>query len=670
VKLWESPLRSPRCAAVLVGALAALIYANSLVNGFAYDDIHIVTNNTRIHQLSTLPQAMARPYWPEDYGKALGLWRPVTTGLLGLQYAVSGGNPALFHAVNVVLNALVSALVVLLLAELMSVPAAFVGGLIFAVHPVHVEAVANVVGIAEILPALLFLLACLVHVRGPERTGWGRALGIGALYALAFGAKESAVTLPGAIFLLDAARTRLAFRDLKAYVRDRWRVYFVMVAVAGAMLLAREEVLGNIAHPLPPLGADILSEIPRIWTLADVWSNYVRLMVFPMDLSSDYSPNVIPIFMGWKAANLVGLVLALSILAGALVAWRRPAMARGRETARTAAFGVMWFLITVSPVANVLFLSGVLLAERTLYLPSIGFAAAAGWLFVRLARERRRVAWAAVAVVVTLMGWRTWKRNPTWRDNVTVFAQMIADYPYSGRSQWVLGDLFYQKGSLHRALVAYRAAIGILGSSYQIIAEVSKKLITSGRYEPAERLLQAAWREHPDFWVAPALLAVIYQRLDDPKQTEQYARIALALDDTDPVRWHLLSWALAMEGRWQEAAEARKGAIRNGEAGHWQQWMQLAYSEALAGDVPAAERALDSARIRPSSRRVVRQIDSLKAAFRAGNIVLPPSGSSATSGMSGTSGASPSSGASGGAASTLPDSVPPAGPGGNTEHNP
>ncbi|MCG6954798.1 MAG: hypothetical protein LJF04_02305 [Gemmatimonadetes bacterium] len=623
MRLWESPLKSPRCAAVIVGAVAALVYANSLTNDFAYDDLHIITENTEIHQLGNLPHALTQPYWPGDYGRQLGLWRPVTTGLLGLQYAVSGKNATLYHVFNVVLNALVASIVVLLLAELMSTPAAFVGGLVFAVHPLHTEAVANVIGVAELLPAFLLGLACLVHLRGPERTGWGRALLIGLLYGLAFGAKESAVTLPGILFLLDAARTRLGFRDLRAYVSHRWRAYLVMIVVALAMLLAREEVLGSIAHPFGPIGADLLEHIPRIWTLAEVWSNYVRLLVFPMDLSADYSPNVIHISLGWNSANLVGLLLALLILVGALVSWRSPAMAKGQDTARAVGFGVVWFLITISPVSNVLFLSGVLLAERTMYVPSIGFAALAGWLFSRLARERRRLAWVSVAVVVGLMGLRTWKRNPTWRDNLTVFGRLIADYPYSGRSQWILGDLFFQQGRPSQGLVSYRAAINILGPQYQLITEISKKLITAKYYQAAERLLHFAWQDHPEYSVAPGLLAVIHSRENDPAETERYARIALTLDSTDAVTWHLLSWALATQGRWREAAEAREGAIREGEGSHWEQWVSLAYSRALSGDVPAAEAALDSARSKTALRRPLRQIDSLKAAFEAGDIVLP-----------------------------------------------
>ena len=620
MKLMESPLRSVRTAALLAAALGALIHANSLTNDFAYDDVHIITENEGIHALETLPGALLEPYWPGRYGEQLGLWRPTTTLLLGVQYQLAGENPALYHAVNVVAHALTTALVVLLLAELMSLGAALAGGLLFAVHPVHVEAVANVIGVAEIVPAAFFLLACLVHLRGPDRTSWPRALGVGLLYALAFGGKESAVTLPGVVFLLDAARSRLGFGDLPGYLRDRWRVYLVMASVAGLMLSVRFQVLGSIAHPFGPLGADLLTEIPRIWTLAEIWSHYVRLLVFPMDLSSDYSPNVIPVSLGWNPANLVGLFLALGILAGALAAWRRPAMQAGRDSARAAGFGVVWFLVTISPVSNVLFLSGVLLAERTLYLPSVGFVAAAGWLVVRLARERKRVAVGGLAAAVILMALRTWERNPTWRDNITVFGTMIEDYPHSGRSQWVLGDLFFQQGRPEQGLVSYRAAINILGPHYQLITEISKKLIAAEYFDAAERLLLYSWREHPEISVAPGLLAVIASERGDAEATERYCRAALTLDDQDPVRHHLLAWALAEQGKWAEAAQARQGAIDQGEGDYWQQWVSLAYLQAYAGDTVSAGVALDSARVKAVTRSGRRQVDSLRVELLGGTL--------------------------------------------------
>ncbi len=613
MRLWDSPTRSARAAAILSACVGALVYANALRNDFAYDDLHIIAENDGIQSLSTLPEALVKPYWPGPFGRQLGLWRPTTTALLGLQYALAGDDALLYHAVNVVAHAAVAAVVVLLLAELMSVPAALVGGLVFAVHPVHVEAVANVIGIAEVAPALLYLLACLIHVRGPVTTSWRRAIAVASLYALAFGGKESAATLPGALFLLDACRERLGFAELRVYLHRRWRLYVALTCVAVCLLWLRFLVLGSIARPFGPLGADLLAEIPRIWTLAEVWSHYVRLLVFPLDLSSDYSPNVIPISIGWGIPSLTGLVLTLAILVGSLVAWRRADMAPGRDSARAVAFGVVWFIITVSPVSNVLFLSGVLLAERTLYLPSVGFAAVAGWLVIRAARERRLLGAGLLVLTLTFMSWRTWGRNPTWRDNVTVFGTLIEDYPHSGRSQWILGDLFFQRGKPSQGMVSYRAAINILGPHYQLVTEISKKLIAAKYYDAAERLLLFALREHPEYSLAPALLAVVYSEKGMPEETERYARMAIQLDEDDPVRHHLLAWALTEQGRWGEAVEARRAAIDHGEGDYWQQWVALAYLEAYAGDTVSASVALDSARAKTVTAESRRHVDSLRA---------------------------------------------------------
>ena len=392
------PHRDGRSAALLVGGIAVLVFANSLTNQYAFDDHHIIVANTAIHSLETLPGALTQPYWPIAYGRELGLWRPVTTGAFGLQWLVGRGSPLVYHIVNVVGHATSAVLVLVLLMHLMSLPAALAAGLLFAVHPVHVEAVANVVGFSEVFSTAALLAACLVHVRSPARSGWSAALAVGVLYALGFGAKESAVTLPGLIFLIDAARQRVAPGDLADYVRDRWRTYTDMAAVAAVLLLGRYEILGSVANPFAPLGASQLEDLPRIWTLGDIWTHYIRLWVFPMDLSADYSPNVIPVSMGWHVTNVLGVVVAIAILVSALVAWRRPEMSPGSVTARTTAFGVVWFIIAISPVSNTLFLAGVTLAERTLYLPSVGLAAASGWLIHRLARDRPRGAWVLLVV--------------------------------------------------------------------------------------------------------------------------------------------------------------------------------------------------------------------------------------------------------------------------------
>jgi tetratricopeptide (TPR) repeat protein len=592
---FGSPLHDVRTAALLVGVLAGAIYLNALGNGFAYDDIHIVQDNTRIHSWETLPEALVVPYWPGDYGHELGLWRPVATAVLGVQHILGGGAPFVFHAVNVLAHVGTSLLVLVLFRLLLSAPAAFAGALLFAVHPIHAEAVANIVGFSELVSAAAIVGALIVHIRGGPVTSWSTALVMGLLYAIGFGSKESAVTLPGLVLLVDAARSRLGVSELPRYLADRWRAYLVLFVVSMALLWARFQVLGSIASPFAPLGGDLLNEIPRIWTLGEVWVHYVRLWAFPLDLSSDYSPGVIPISFGWRVDNALGVGLALLFLTLALIAWRRPDLAKGRNSGKAAAFGGVWFLIAISPISNTVFLSGVLLAERTLYLPSVGLAAATGWLVVRLAQDRKRVAWVGLAIAVLASSVRTWARNPSWYDNATMLTTLIDDYPQSGRSQWVLGDVLVIRGRVSEGLRSYRAAIDLLGTHYQLLTEISKRLMGEEHYRAAEVLLRFAIHDSPQYPLAHGLVALIRAEHGDAEGTEAYARASLEREDVDPTRHHLLAWALASQERFEEAADARARGLEQGRAVFWQQYMYEAYTRRAEGDSVGAYAAVDTA---------------------------------------------------------------------------
>jgi hypothetical protein len=608
-----SPLRDIRAAALLVGALAALVYANSLGNGFAYDDVHIIRDNAQVQGLD-LPLAISRPWWPEPYGRELALWRPVTSGVFSVLHALGGGSPLPFHVANVAGHVATSLLVLLLCAALMPLAAALVAALVFAVHPTHVEAVANAVGLAEVLSALAAVAACWVHLQGPERTGWGRALVVGALYAIAFGAKESGVTVPGLVLLVDAARRDLGLKDLVPYVRDRWRAYAVMGAVAAALLYARVQVLGGLSAPFGPLGGDLLAEIPRIWTLGEVWTHYVRLWVFPLDLSADYSPNVIPISVSWHATNTLGVGLVLVVLGTSLLLWRRGEMAPLQLSARTAAFGVVWFMIAISPVSNVVFLSGVILAERTLYLPTVGLAAATGWLVVRTYRDRPRAALTLALLALVLGAVRTWTRNPAWRDNKAVFDTMLAEVPHSGKSQWVIGDGFLAQGQVSQGLLSYRAAVNLLDSHYTLITAIAQQMVNLEDYRTAEVLAESAWRSTPTLSLAPSLLAWTRAQVGDAPGTELWARRSLALYARDPLRHYLLAWALAAQGRFDEARAAWRAAGGPVASGTWHHWMYWAYLRREARDSLGALAAVDSAWARVTTRAGRRALDSIRVA--------------------------------------------------------
>ena len=615
MKLWESPVRSLRAAAVLSWAVAVAVYFNAAGNGFAQDDNLIVLGNTAIQSLETLPQALAEPYWVGEYAEGRGLWRPLVTAFFGLEWAIFDGNPVGFHVVNILLHAGVTVLVVLLLGEIVPVGAAFLGGLVFAVHPVHVEAVANVVGASEVLSGFFFLLACLVMIRAGDRLGKGRVAAVLTLFLFAFLTKESAITLLGMVLLLDSSKVDLGVRDLGAYMGRRWQLFAGMLAVAGAVLWGRYLVLGTLAKPFPPLGMGLLTEIPRIWTVAGTWPHVIRLLFFPLDLSVDYGPALIPLEFGWRSANLTGLFLVLAVLLSAMVSWRRGVLSPTHLSSRVVGWGVVWFVIALAPTSNLLFLSGLLLSERTLYLPSVGFVAVVAWAGVRLWETRPRLTPVLLGLAVVSLGVRTWTRTPTWRDNQAVFLTLTSQHPEVGRAQWVMGDSHFAAGQTRAGLTAYRVALGTLRGDYNIEVGVARNLMGAGYDRPAEILLSHAWEQRPQYGVAPGLLAQIYEGQGRFPEAEEAARYSLERDSTAAIQHHILSRALQAQGRLREALDSRRTANRHAEAPHFLQWIWLAELQLKLGDTIQAWASLDSARLIAVSLRDRRQIDSVGAAM-------------------------------------------------------
>ncbi len=538
----------PACAAV--AALAGVaVFANSIGNDFAYDDRLIVAGNASIQRLETLPGTFMEPYWPNRYGREMGLWRPVATWVYGLQWAIWDGDPAGFHLVNVVLNSLCAALVVVLLGQLLPAVVAAVGGILFAVHPVHTEVVANVVGMAELLSASLYLGACLVVVRSGGRMRAGSVTVVGGLFLLAVLVKESAITLPGTVLLLDAARRTLRLGEVKGYLRERWPLYAVLALVMAAVFAGRVAVLGSVADAFPPMGAEVLADgaVPRIWTVLATWPEVFRLLLFPLDLSADYTPEVISVAYGWTARSAFGLVLGLGVLVVAWATWRTGRLSTDRLVPRALGFGILWFVVTVLPVSNLFFLTGVLLAERTLFLPSVGLAAGAGWMLVQLHREHPRIGAAVSVAAILLLCGRAIVRNPVWKDSSTVFESIIREHPESGRAQWLIGDLHFNRGEHADGLVAYRRAIGMLGESYTLLSEVGRRLVFAGFDEAGERVLRRAWNTHPEFGLAPSILAVLYDRQGRWKLAEDASRAALAAEPDNLTQSRLLARARAAQ---------------------------------------------------------------------------------------------------------------------------
>lgn len=349
---------------------------------------------------------------------------------------------------------------------------ALAAGLIFAVHPVHVEAVANVIGLGELMAAAGVCLAVYAAVVRQSLWWSGAALLLGLL------SKENAVVAPALIvaaWMIQPA-PRPPRQRMVAFVLS-WLV------IAGAYLAVR----GVVLHPYARLHATAPvflgeSAIAGRLTAVAVLSDVLRLLVVPLKLRADYSPAERTIVRSILDGRLLIGLACLGLWAWLLVmAWRKQR--------KVEAYGLVWIAIAFLPVSNLLFSTGVLLAERTLYLPSAGLALAAG---AALARLPARGFGVALGLLVLAGGIRSALRTPVWRDDFAVTASILDDSPNSYRGYARMAAVYQNHRQPARALATLREATRIYDKDPSLFVAGADAALTLGNSHLADSLLARA----------------------------------------------------------------------------------------------------------------------------------------------------------------------------------
>ncbi len=540
----------------LVVLAAVLVYANSLGNGFAYDDPWVVEQNPVVTE-GRWAEAWEDPYWPQA-APGTGNYRPLTLLSFAAEWRLWDGSPAGYHAVSVAAHAAVSLLVFALLWQMVGTLGGLAGGLVFAVHPVHVEAVANVVGRAELYAAAAVVAAVLLYWVGAGARGWrggARLAGLALLYAAGLASKETAVTLPGLLLLLELT-VRHGEGGVGARLRRQAPVYLVLAAVLGTYLLVRTDVLGAVTGERAAAGLASLDTGERLLSALAVWPHYLRLMVAPADLVMDYQPGVIVPATGVDLRVVVGALLLASLLAGAFLLRRREPVV---------ACGLGWFFVAVLPVSNLVVRADVLLAERTLYLPSVGLALVVAGLVPVLAREARgrslRLVWVASAVALVALSARTVSRNPTWASTTTALNTLALEHPESFRALRIWSRIQEDRGDVEGAARAYEEALAVVPDDYQLAVEAGAFYDRMGRPDRARALFTRAVALLPEYPAAYRYWGQHLLRNGEGRAAHAVALTGLARSGADREVFAVLSESYVAGGDLEAALRARRAAV-------------------------------------------------------------------------------------------------------------
>jgi len=480
--------RLTRLAPLLVFVLACAVYAQTVGYDFAGDDLAGIRDRVLFHDLAQWREILSSSWWPH------ALYRPLTGLSLAINWVAAGGDPGAFHAVNLVLHGFVSVLVYRLGRELLTPAAGLAAGLLFAVHPVHVEPVVNLVGRAEVLSALFAVGAVLLYRwdgrladAGDGHSPRRLTASIGTLccVGLALAAKESAFAVPGLFLIVDWYDAAHGGRRLGEAVKRHGVLWIGAVAVCVGWLILRSRIVQDLTGLEAAPGLEFQGLVGRTVIMLPITLQYARLLFFPARLSVEYSPNFLPVSTELTVSGVMGAALVLGAAALAFLTRRR---------APAIGLAIGWMGATLFIVSNVLVPTGILVAERTLYLASVGAVLLLGWVFAEAFRRAPAAASAGLCVALGAGSLRTVMRNPVWRDNTTYMQAMVNDAPGSFRAEWTEAEFARQRGDLRGAEAHLRRAIQIHPLGWHVWRNLATLMYLEGRYPEAAQYYAAAWR--------------------------------------------------------------------------------------------------------------------------------------------------------------------------------
>ena len=526
-------------AAILAAAVAALVYLPTLAFKLVWDDTMLVELTHARLESGGVPALLASEFTLGSRSEPTGYFRPVVLASLAIDGALGGGRPWVYHATNILLHALVTGLSVLLLRRVLDDElSALAGGLLFAVHPVHVEAVAFVSGRTDLLAALFVLASCLLLLRGRSVPA-SASLAAGAL------SKESALMLIPVWLAWDGLGIpRQPPRPRAGRPRNAAWLAGAAAAVLVALALrwATGVHFGSAAHSEPA---------PLVARLA----TYLKLLAVPWPMSAYYTASDLRM----SAGVVVGALAALAVFAAAIV-W---------PSRRIGLAAAAWTLLFLIPVLGVVRLSGGAAAERFLYLPSLGFCLAAAALWRPL---HDRFPWPTAVTTLALLAvcsGLTVARSRVWHDEPTLYADMARTSPRAFVPHFNLGNELAKLGRTGEAEAALARAVEIAPDRADGWNNLGTVRLRLGKDDEAERAFAEAIRLKPDFALARDNAALVRKKRFDELTARGLWADAVHRLERDPNAGagdveRLISAARALNesGHWAEAEQALKLAIR------------------------------------------------------------------------------------------------------------
>ena len=538
------------CCIMFIASWA--LYANTLANGFAFDDKSLIVQNTFLKNQPSLATIFTTNYRAGAGFFGDGLYRP----LVVLTYILNAGTPLSpfpFHLFNITLNAANASLLFLLVMKLFgNLPLAVLSGCIFGLHPIHTEAVANIAGRPELMWVFFLLIAWLILDRFSKR--WWSFPIVALLYLASLLSKETAVMFPCILLAVDYGVKKSPSGT------HAWKRYGVLAVTVGVYVVIRWLVLGDTTAGFDPEFADNpiahVRVVARIATAFVVLVRYAVLLIFPFRLSADYSYNQIPIQSSlFHAAPGAGILLFAGMIALALsLRNRHPVLL----------FSLIVFLFPYLLISNLIIPVGTIMGERLMYFPSAGYAIAAGYLLTFPVKRWRIASLACAAVILSMFALKTATRNRDWRNDDALFAADLRNSPRSVKVLCNMGYLTGKRGLIEESMGYFHRALELYPEYGEALKGYGKRLYDLKRYEESAQYYARAVSVSPKNAEFRNDYGIVLEKIGRFDEAEAQFTASMRLNPSNPVPYQEMSSIMIGKGEFQKALDFLRHAAELG----------------------------------------------------------------------------------------------------------
>ncbi|MBN4081752.1 tetratricopeptide repeat protein [bacterium AH-315-C07] len=498
--------------------LAMLVYAVTLGHDYALDDKTVIAENKFVKEgfngISTLT---THAYWYGYNGLNEGSYRPLPLISYAIEYGIFGSNPFVGHLTSLILYSLVLFLLIAVLNKLFkdyhfSIP--IIISLLFALHPIHVEVVANVKGRDELL-CLIGLLGCILflikHYIKPNKKHLALAL---SGYFIALLSKEIALPfiaiIPLTLFMLP-----------KSSIKKVIQTCAPLVGVLVIYMLLRSSFIDGLG-PVKWFNSYFQYESDNSNRMATAFYGlfyYIRLLFVPHPMVYDYSYNYIPVISWGSLKGFGSLLLVIGLLVYSII------RIRNRDPI---GYGILFFFLSISLVANIVIPMAAIMAERFLFIPSLGFCICLGLLIAKICKIPwksnsssipNKSVFGIMALVLIAYSYQTFSRSLDWKDTMTLFSKDVTTATDNARVHFNLGREY--------AILAPKDKVNSETVYKKAIDELNKSLAIDAKFYDARFLLGVVYANMKDYKNAvnnySAAAAI------NPEQTEPTNSVETAL---------------------------------------------------------------------------------------------------------------------------------------------